>query len=89
MTLVLAGRFELGLELGSAVDLDGLDGEGHVGEHLVEEACGRDCGGAVAGLADGPFGDRAIGGEVLDGLAGSEVDEDGVDLHEAARLVGP
>jgi len=47
---------------------------------------------AVAGLkafATVHLATGTIGGEVLDRLAGSDVDEDGVDLHEAAGLVGP
>jgi hypothetical protein len=61
-TSFLAGGLELGHELASAVDLDGL----HRERHVVEEACGGLCGCTVEGFADGPFGDRVIGGEVLD-----------------------
>ncbi len=86
--LVGAGLFELGLELGAAVDLDGLHREGHFGQHLVEEQAGGSGGGAVGGLGDGPFGDRIVGGEVFDGLARRDVDEDGVDLDHAAGGVG-
>jgi hypothetical protein len=45
----LTGLFELGLELGAAIDLDGLDRERHLGDDLFEEGgCG---GGAVEGFA--------------------------------------
>ena len=51
----LALGLELGHELRSAIDLDGLDGERHIGLELVEEQrCGRG-GGAVAGFGHGPF----------------------------------
>ncbi|MBM2716172.1 hypothetical protein JQK88_34435 [Mesorhizobium caraganae] len=77
--------FEAGHELGAAVDLDAGDLEGHLAEHLVKEA-GGEIGACAAGDAsDGSFGDRIEGGEVLDGLAGREVDEDGVDLDDLSR----
>ena len=84
--LGLAGGFELGHELASAVDLDGLHREGHVGCDFVEQACGGLGCGAVERFGDGPFGDRIVGGEVLDRLGGGEIDEDGVELDEAAGL---
>src|SRR4051812_19138144 len=42
---------------------------------------------AVARLdeGDGPLRHRVVSREVLDGLVGSEVDEEGVDLNEFAR----
>jgi hypothetical protein len=36
-------------------------------------------------VADRPFGDRIVGGEVFDRPVGTEVDEEGVDLDEFAR----
>lgn len=86
--LVLAGLLELGLELGSAIDQDGLDAEGHLAEHLVEEVGGCCGGGAAEGLSDGPFGGGIVGGEVLDVAFGPNLYEDRVDLNDAARLVG-
>jgi hypothetical protein len=77
-----------GHELASAVDLDSRDLEEGAGEQLVEQApCGAGgCGGRD--VADRPFGDRVVGGEVLDGLVGSDVDEEGVDLDEFAEGLG-
>jgi hypothetical protein len=66
--LVLAGSLELGHELRSAVDLDGLDLERHVAHELVEEDCSRSRGGAVEDLGHRPLGDRIVGGEVFDGF---------------------
>ena len=86
--LFLAGVLELGHELGSSVDLDGLHGEGHLGDDLVEEDRGRGGGRPIEGLSDGPFGDRIVGGEVFDGFVGRDIDADGVELDEAAGLVG-
>ena len=80
--LALTGLLELSHELGSSVDLDGLDGEGHVGCDLVEETCGCLGGCAVEGFADRPFGDRVVGGEVFDRLGRGEIDVDGVDRGE-------
>src|SRR3954467_12004462 len=89
---------ELGPELRPAIDLDALDAEGDLGDELVEEGCGaaagwgRATGGAAAQRAvaagdegDGPLRHRVVSREVLDGLVGSDVDEEGVDLDEFAR----
>lgn len=61
--------FEFGHELGAAVDLDGFDLEVHLGLQLVEEQRSCGSGGAAIGFGDGPFGDRAIGGELPDRTA--------------------
>src|SRR5271169_1677468 len=84
---VLAGLLEIGLELRSAVDLDGAHREGHVAQELVEEEGCRGCGGAIEGLGDGPFGDRVISGEMLDGFVWSDIDGNGVELDEAAGTI--
>jgi hypothetical protein len=75
-------------ELGSAVDLDSSDVEGGADDELVEQgSCGA--GGCGAGdVADRPFGDRVGGGEVLDRLVWTDVDEEGVDLDEFAGCPG-
>jgi hypothetical protein len=65
MNFVVAGLFELGHELRSAIDLDGLDLEGHVADDFVEEEGCRRRGGTVESLGDGPLGDRVVSGEVL------------------------
>src|SRR5437763_2966571 len=48
--VLLAGVLELGHELRAAVNLNGVDLEGHVGKELVEEYGGRGCGGTGVGL---------------------------------------
>src|SRR5215207_1320274 len=50
-----AGLFEFGHELGSAIDLDRLHREGHLGDELVEEDGGGLGGGAVEGLPARPL----------------------------------
>ena len=72
----------------SSVDLDSFDLERGVGDELVEQVfCGG--GGSDGGdVAEGPFGDRVIGGEALDRSVGAEVDEQRVDLDEFAGLSG-
>ena len=51
--------------------------------------CGGGGGGSDGGdVAEGPFGDRVIGGEALDRSVGAEVDEQRVDLDEFAGLSG-
>ena len=74
--LVGAGLLELGHELGASVDLDGFDGIGHLHEDGVEELGGGFCGGPCAGPGDGPFGERIVGVEVLDGDAGQRIDRE-------------
>src|SRR5712691_747495 len=85
--LVLTGLLEVGHEFRAAVDLDGGPFERHVAYDLVEEERGRSRGGAVEGLGDGPLGDRVVSGEMLDGLAGRDVDESGIELNEAAWAI--
>jgi hypothetical protein len=84
-----AGLFELGHELGTSIDLDGFDGERHVSQHLVEEECRRSEGRAVESFGDGPFGDRIVGGGVLDGFVGGGNEEAGIELNEASGAIGP
>src|SRR5215203_2533872 len=76
---------ELGPELRPAIDLDALDAEGDLGDELVEEGCGAARGCAAGDEGDGPLRHRVVSREVLDGLVGSDVDEEGVDLDEFAR----
>ena len=81
---VAAMVFEDGHELGPAVDLDSPDLEGRAREQLVEQVpCGVG-GGRGRNVADRPFGDRIVGGEVFDRPVGLDVDEEGVDLDEFA-----
>src|SRR6516225_2611550 len=76
--------FEDGHELGPAVDLDSPDLEGRAREQLVEQVpCGVG-GGRGRNVADRPFGDRIVSGEVFDRPVGLDVDEEGVDLDEFA-----
>ena len=76
---------ELGPELRPAIDLDALDAEGDLGDELVEEGYGAERGCAAGDEGDGPLRHRVVSREVLDGLVGSDVDEEGVDLDELRR----
>ena len=78
---------ENGPELGPTVDLDASDLKGRAGDEFVEQVpCGASgCG--AGDVADGPFGDRIVGGEGLDRFVGG-VDEQGVDLDEFAGRFG-
>jgi hypothetical protein len=81
---VAAMVLEEGHELGTAVDLDTPDFEGRARKQLVEQdPCGAGGGGA-GDVADRPFGDRIVGGEVFDRPVWPDVDEEGVDLDEFA-----
>ena len=84
--LLLAGGLELGHELRAAVDLDGGELEGQLGDELVEEAGGGGGGGAMRGHGDAPAREPVDGGELLDALAAGEAQRQRVDLH---RLAGP
>ena len=83
---VSACGFELGHELGAAVDLDGLD-PGVLGEQRFEESAGVAGGGAGEDEAEHELGGRADGAELLGGLS---VAGDGhvVDLDELAGRGG-
>ena len=83
---VAACGFELGHELGAAVDLDGLD-PGVLGEQRFEESAGVAGGGAGEDEAEHELGGRADGAELLGGLS---VAGDGhvVDLDEFAGRGG-
>ena len=84
-----AFAFEVGFELGAAVDLDGVYGEGHVVEELVEEAFGVVGGCAAPGLCACPLGDGVACGELLDsGAPVSGVDGHGVELDDLAGCCG-
>ena len=50
--------------------MEGLDGEGHLGQHLVQEQAGGVSRRSAGRLADGQLGEGVVGGEVLDGAAG-------------------
>ena len=63
-------------------------GKGISATILFEEDRCRGGGRPIEGLGDGPFGDRIVGGEVFDGFVGRDIDVDGVELDEAAGLVG-
>src|SRR5436190_9693359 len=75
---------ELGPELRPAIDLNALDAEGDLGDELVEEGSGAERGRAAGDEGDGPLRHGVVSREVLDGLVGSDVDEEGVDLDEFA-----
>src|SRR5215204_5933859 len=72
---------ELRPELRPAIDLDTLNAEWDLGDELVEDAAQR----AVARPATRATVHCFVSREVLNGLVGSDVDEEGVDLDEFAR----
>src|SRR3990172_12275785 len=67
-----AGVFELGHELGAAVDLDRSDREGHALEDRIQEAGRGVSRGAAMCLQDLPASEDVAGGEVLETKAGEE-----------------
>ena len=81
---------EVGLELRSAIDLYGPDGEGHVGLELVEEVFGVVRAGASEGLGAGPLGERVAGGELLEcAPVCAERDAERVELDDLAGPARP
>ena len=58
---LLAGEFELGGELGTAIDLHGADGKGHAVLQSVEELSRGLGGGASVSLNHVPAGDHVAG----------------------------
>ncbi len=82
------GLLEGGLELRAAVDLNGFDGERGFGAELVEDGFGGLGRSFGRDAADGLFGDRIIGGEVVDRPVRPHVHKERVDLDDLAGLVG-
>ena len=62
----LAGLLELGPELGAAVDLDGMEGEGQVLDHGLQETLGVTGGGAGIDTGHHVLADRGDGPELLE-----------------------
>jgi hypothetical protein len=85
---VPAGCLELGYELGTPVDLDRFDGEGHALKDRIQEAGRRVCGGAAVGLQYLPAAEDIAGGEVFEAEPGEEIDMDSVDLDDEAGCCG-
>jgi hypothetical protein len=63
-------------------------GKRGLGDQFVEQRLGAGGAGSSGDAADGPFGDRVIGGEVFDRRVGPHVDEERVDLNELAGAPG-
>src|SRR5579859_2928679 len=84
----LAGLFELGHELGAAIDLDASDWEGQLSGEFVEEFGGGMGGGARECVGLGEAGDWIVGGELLDGPLAGWPDGEGVDLDETSGCGG-
>ena len=82
----LAGLLEGALELGTAVDLDGPDGEGHAGNQAVGEAHSGGDRGPGVGSDHVPAGDDVAGREVFEHHAGDGAHVQGVHLDEVAGL---
>jgi hypothetical protein len=85
-TMVLTGLFKGGVELRAAIDLEGLDGEGHAQKERVEECGGGDGGGLGVGLDHVPAADNISSGEVLEHNAGQGTEVEGINLDQIPRL---
>ncbi len=76
-------------ELAPAIHLEGRDGEGHaLGKHL-EEARGRQRGGALMRFHNIPPGNHISCAEVFQNYAAASPNFLGVELHEVSRLLNP
>src|SRR3990170_6058129 len=82
-----AGVLKLGHELGTAVDLDRSDREGHALEDGIQEAGRGVSRGAAMCLQDLPAGEDVAGGEVLEREPGEEGDVSGVHLDDGAGMI--
>lgn len=85
-TTLLAGLFELGGKLGTAVDLHGADGKRHAVLQGVEELRGGLGGGAGVRLQHVPAGNHVTGSELFKDHAGNRTDVQGVDFDQVAGL---
>jgi hypothetical protein len=84
----LAFLLKDGSELAPTIDLDASDLEGRLSDEFVEETLGGLRRSAGCDLADCPFGDRIVGGEVFDGDIGPNIDDERIDLNEFAGALG-
>ncbi len=78
---LLASLLELGPELGAAVDLDGMEGEGQVLDHGLQETSGVASGGAGIDTGHHVLADRGDGPELLE-LGAVEGHRQVIDLDE-------
>src|SRR6266849_3524045 len=85
-TALLTGLFELGSELGTAVDLHGANRKRHAVLQSVEELRGGLSGGAGVRLQHVPAGNHIAGGELFEDHAGNGTDVQGVDFDQVAGL---
>ena len=85
---LLASLLELGPELGAAVDLDGMEGEGQVLDHGLQETLGVTGGGAGIDTCHHVLADRGDGPELLE-MRAVEGYRQVIDLDELAGLGGP
>jgi hypothetical protein len=85
-TALLAGLFELGSELGTAVDLHGTNRKGHAVLQGVEELRGGLSGGAGVSLQHVPAGNHVTGRELFKDHARNGTDVQGVDFDQVAGL---
>ena len=85
---LLASLLELGPELGAAVDLDGMEGEGQVLDHGLQETLGVTGGGAGIDTCHHVLADRRDGPELLE-MRAVEGYRQVIDLDELAGLGGP
>src|SRR5437016_12043845 len=83
---LLASLFELGGELGTAVDLHRPDRKGHAELQGVEELSGGLSCGAGVRLQHVPAGNHVAGGELFKDHARNGTDVQGVDFNQVAGL---
>src|ERR1700687_3470151 len=83
---LLAGLFELGGELGAAIDLHGADGKRHTMLQSVEELGGGLSSGARVRLQHVPAGNHIASGELFEDHAGKGTHVQGIDFDQVAGL---
>ena len=86
---LLAGLFELGGELGAAIDLHRANGKGHAVLQGVEELGGGWGGGAGVGLDHIPARDHIAGGELFEDHARHRTHVQSIDFDQVAGLQKP
>src|SRR5258708_19110597 len=85
-TWLVTGLYELGSELGTAIDLHGADRKRHAVLQGVEELSGGLSGGAGVSLQHVPAGNHVPGSELFKDHAGNGTDVQGVDFDQVAGL---
>lgn len=76
----------LGHEFGAAIHLNAAHQKRAGGDQLAQQGGSAASGRSTGDQSSDPFGHRIIGGDVLNRLVRCDIDEEGIDLRQLAKL---